>query len=437
MTFRYLVRDIGINGSKLTISVDPDFASKYMREDFHLEYSRDIKLESLDWETLVAPFLLNIAPVVWIAGERVRLESMDADIFASLEKIRKTYKKMYPRHEWDGAIMPDRLTTAQERGITDPVSDETYVFFSGGVDSLYTSLRNKKTPQTLLAAWGGDIPLNLERKWQTMRRFCEDHAERYGYSTLYVKGNIQNFILRKSIYPDIQIWWSYVQFGMGLVGLAIPPLMASNASSIMIASDSVGDISKPWGSSLYLEGQIRFAGRHVIHHGLEANRQQKVAYIIDHYRKNDENPEPLRVCLRPYAKRVNCCDCEKCLRTIIALLLEGANPITFGFPISYDVAFHKVKAKIIGLRLKMSDTRVYVWQELQHRARELVDSPSAQPEMFDQKFFSWLTMVDFEQYHQSYKRKHALETWLKQQFGRFPRAFDLARGLVERIGWHS
>lgn len=77
-----------------------------------------------------------------------------------------------------------------------------------------------------------------------------------------------------------------------------------------------------------IDNHIKF-GSFIVNHDLFVNRQIKASKIVNYI--NREFPVPLRVCWQG-GGGINCAKCAKCSRTIIQIILEGGNPINFGFP---------------------------------------------------------------------------------------------------------
>lgn len=70
----------------------------------------------------------------------------------------------------------------------------------------------------------------------------------------------------------------------------------------------------------------------MVHDGYEFNRQMKVHNII-FFSKSTRKKISLRVCWESEGGS-NCCHCEKCFRTILAVYAEGENPNDYGFEYS-------------------------------------------------------------------------------------------------------
>jgi hypothetical protein len=66
-----------------------------------------------------------------------------------------------------------------------------------------------------------------------------------------------------------------------------------------------------------------------VHDGYEFSRQAKIHYITKYVKESKEQLF-LRVCWESSGGS-NCCRCEKCYRTILAIIAEGGEPRNYGF----------------------------------------------------------------------------------------------------------
>ena len=78
-----------------------------------------------------------------------------------------------------------------------------------------------------------------------------------------------------------------------------------------------------------IDNRLCFCGCRTVHDGYEWDRQQKVAYLVSRF-DNFYQPLKLRVCWESGGGE-NCSHCEKCYRTILELVSEGADPNEYGF----------------------------------------------------------------------------------------------------------
>ena len=149
---------------------------------------------------------------------------------------------------------------------------------------------------------------------------------------------MQQLFNRYSLWKDFKIkdWWGSVSHGLTLLGLVAPLTALKKIKTVIIAATHTKDFKEPWGSHPLIDNNIRWADVRVIHDGYELSRQKKIRYYIIRY---PHYLPYLRVC---YFSRnnYNCGYCEKCLRTIIALILEGINPTrTCNFNVNINARF--------------------------------------------------------------------------------------------------
>lgn len=179
------------------------------------------------------------------------------------------------------------------------------VFFSWGIDSLYTFKENYVNITHLIAIFGFDIHhrdlslINMTKK--KLKFFAQNHQKKL----IFVKTNVR-------LLTEQYVNWNYIFWAaMASIGL----LLDSKLDFLYISSwlDSLSDRKKGWWShpdldKLWSNGRIRF-----IHFGEGVSRMEKIKVI-------DALPgtyDVLRVCWENKKGLYNCGICEKCTRTIL------------------------------------------------------------------------------------------------------------------------
>ena len=91
-----------------------------------------------------------------------------------------------------------------------------------------------------------------------------------------------------------------------------------------------------------IDNFVKFGCTHIVHDGYEFDRQDKVHNITEFSERTGINI-PLRVCWQSTGGR-NCCQCEKCWRTILEIIAEGKNAQDFDFKYTQSDLknFHKL-----------------------------------------------------------------------------------------------
>ena len=211
----------------------------------------------------------------------------------------------------DGADAPDAEGCA-------PAS--VACFFSGGVDSWYSALRNQDRITHLILVRGFDIGLDNDTLWDTARTELDAAARRLGKRVITCETNLREIADRgraKWGAPFAGDFWGKCLHGAAL-GACAAALRGTVREVIVPATHTTATL-KPWGSSPLLDKFWSGGGVRIVHDGCEANRFEKVRHIS----RSDIALQSLRVCYQNLA-HTNCGHCEKCVRTMIALHVCGA-----------------------------------------------------------------------------------------------------------------
>ncbi len=195
-------------------------------------------------------------------------------------------------------------------------------FFSGGVDSFYTVLKNQEASipsadriSHLLFIHGFDIPLDDLDLYKMCYRNIKSAAERLDKTLIPCSTNIKEVICPG--YVDLYADWSMCHGQLlASVALGIERLFGRLYIS---SSHKYSDLG-PWGSHALIDPLYGTDTLNVIHDGCEASRVQKVMWQIA---KSDIALDHLRVCWRNRFGKYNCGICEKCNRTMVNLKIAG------------------------------------------------------------------------------------------------------------------
>ena len=235
-------------------------------------------------------------------------------------------------------------------------------FFSGGVDSTYTLLRNHdryppgdpRRIKYLLVAHGFDVPLEDRALFDRVLATVRDFADAHGAEAIPVRTNVRAF--------TAGIDWGRYAHGpcLAAVGHVLSPLL----HTISIASSDWFATIKPWGSHPDVDGRWSSERLEFIYHGLEATRVDKIQRIAT----SDVALRTLRVCWHNRDNAFNCGRCEKCLRTMFALSCCGVLSKTSTFPQRPDPEL------IAGLRLH--PVEVPFWEDNLHLASRTDADPA-------------------------------------------------------------
>jgi hypothetical protein len=227
---------------------------------------------------------------------------------------------------WNIGLKPISIKAGQLKKDDYP-STKSASFFSGGVDSFYTYLKNKKSGaekiQYFILANGYDIALGNDALWDLTCKTVENVAQEEGIEVIKVESNVRGLI--EPIVP-----WDYTHGGcLAALGLAL----RKELKNIFIASSyAYGQLiprgSHPDTDPLWSTETLSFH-----HDGADVYRVEKVEFIA-------HDPvvlKNLRVCYLNKKYAFNCGVCDKCLRTMISLQIAGTLAQSETFPRTIDL----------------------------------------------------------------------------------------------------
>jgi hypothetical protein len=370
-----------------------DRMKKFIEADsFFAEYSSSI--EEIPDGVLTVPAVANIAPVCWATDADLFIDTLDRRFFDSLRDVQCVFSDFYSILETSADMIVNE--TADTPAHTDVDGESgSGLLFSGGVDSLTTLVRHHAESPTLFTF---KIKEDYPDRWQRAKSLSSKYAAEYGLENQFIRTNCQRFInvSKLSALFGCEItdgaWWSGVQHGMGLLGLCAPVAYDNGLSDLHIASSYTEEFNQPWGSHPAIDDKVAWSGTTCHHDGFELSRQQKIALLASHVEQQNTNL-PVRVCT---SSGENCSRCEKCCRTIIGLMVAGADPTEHGFTVSEDI-FDHIRIQFESGCWEFGFDEVYMWSDIQRHtpAPETVDDPELA------SFYRWLRGIDPENYRET------------------------------------
>ncbi len=331
-----LIEDMQVSGSRINVTINKNFRKKYFKEDFFVEYDKDIDLASFDYSILSMPFLLNVITIVWKSGRTYSVKEMDTELFYSLKRVKKVFKHMYPRIAWKGSVRPLKLVTRSSRGSSSKPKGRkrTAILYSGGVDSFSTALNHKHKELLFITAWGHwDLPLSHKSLWDERKDKIERFAHSLGGQLSTVRSNYTSFLrweYLNGLTPEIKKWRLGAVEGLGWAGITAPILLAKGYKTLRIASSHSWLYTYPSAASPYIDNNLNFAGKRIVHDEFDKTRLQKIEGIVKTCSSGKEPYRFLKVCSFEKNDDKNCGVCRKCVSTAIGFYVCGGNPKKFG-----------------------------------------------------------------------------------------------------------
>lgn len=395
-----------INKNFDTIEIIYEYGTKlndyFLEKKFFVKYSESI--EDIPEGILIIPFIGNIIPVIWLTDSILIIDEIDKNYYECLEKVKKSYAKMYKEVEFLGELKVNKI---EDYGYIP--QNRVCQLFSGGVDSVATYVSIKNYNPELITIWGADIGINNNKAWKKVEISVKEFGKNENKKNIIIKSNFRRILNEKNLNISFQKkikdnWWHGIQHGIALLSLVIPYAYKNRMSTIYIPS-SYSDINIRCASHPTIDEKIKYGGK-VIHEGFKYTRQEKLKLIANYLNETNDKNMKLRVCWEG-VKGTNCSQCEKCLRTIVGLFIAGIDPNKVGFNIKKEEIKDIIDNKKILLEVEF-------WNEIKEALKI--------SKLRDEEWINWLLELDISKYNDEtikkmnifFKIKRKLKYYIKR-----------------------
>jgi hypothetical protein len=267
----------------------------------------------------VDPFVPTMLLPAMRRGWSVEFEdSMSASMYEAAKKVQQVECLWHP--DWS----PVHLSSPLPADTVENSSSGQGVglFFSGGVDSFYSLQRHLQQITHLIFVHGFDIPVNRPSTRDLAVPPLKQVAQELNLGWIEVETNLRQF-------SDRHIPWSNYS---GTAIAAVAHLLAPTFKQIYMAAGRchigfVTDESHPALEPLWSTESLQ-----VVFDSAEVSRFDKTHALTDW----PVALQNLRVCYQNKRNHYNCCQCRKCLWTMMALQACNAldRAVTFDQPLN-------------------------------------------------------------------------------------------------------
>lgn len=386
-----LLKGIVVNGGLVEyhFKVTGILKSYFTSSILFIDYEED--MTNVPQSILVAPFVASILPLMWVTNTVMWVEEIDKNFYDSILRVKDAFQRLYSHFPLKGNLIPARFVENKLNH-----QREALLLFSGGLDAncSYVRIHDKRPLLFNIQGWYKQLT-DVDKAADADIRDASNFAKGEGCEFGFVKSNfavlVRETLWTKNIRPQFgDSWWHGFQHSMAFITIAMPLAYKYGIKNVYIAS------SVPMGeycmcaSHVTTDSEFRYAdlGK-CVHDASELVRQQKVQVVVDYQRKKGK-PYPMRVC--SFNDR-NCCECEKCFRTILGLVAEKANITDFGFYIDKSLKEHweEVMYRRSGL-MSFKSERVLHWPYIIQRMKENYNEMNQE----QKEFVDWFLHFDFE-----------------------------------------
>jgi hypothetical protein len=303
---------------------------------FYVKYGRSVR--DLEDGVLNIPGVGCMLTFALITGANLIVEELDENFFRSLKFFEKVLTKFYPDLHFTGKLTVNTPVSINKK------NHKCAVMFSGGVDSthLYTKMRNLK-PE-LYTIIGGTIPVTNKKLIHRFKANIEHFSEKEGVNRSFIETNIGQ-VLNEGLltakygtnFPQPEpTWWGKINHGLIPLTVCAPLTFMDNVANLYMSTFS--DIY-PDGAHPIILDTIFWNGTRVISDIDDKKRFDKIKEICKTYTPKDPTLPKLQICnyATVYSNLLNCGSCDKCLASIVSLIVLGLDPRRHGFPIIENV----------------------------------------------------------------------------------------------------
>lgn len=400
-----ILKDTVVDGNRVTFYFEArgNLKSYLTTNEMFIEY--DQLMDRVPASILNISFVASLLPLAWLTDTTMWVNEIDRTFYDCILRLKTAYQDLYPWYHLGG-----RFVAANPQNNSYVVRRESLLLFSGGIDAHVSYLRHKEQKPVLcnIQGWYGKESIDFSKAAEADRSDILDFAVKENVDFEYVTSNFAVLVNNDQFQKKIQkrlgdSWWHGFQHSMSFISIAIPLAYLYGIKDIYIASSFA--IGKPGQCASYATTDIEFKFASFggcVHDAFDMSRQDKIRYLVD-YQKESGCPYPVRVC--SFNDR-NCCECEKCFRTILEIVAENGNIHDFGFPI---------KGSLKDYWENVFERRLYCFGVKGESEKHWPDSIQRMKENYDlieeKEFVDWFLSYDFKG-----KRKKALIKYYRTNF---------------------
>lgn len=310
-----------------------DWQKYFTKEKFYAEYSLPIK--GIDESIAIIPVLGTVLPMAWVFDAKIIVSKIDKVFFEAIPEFKNGFENMYPKVKFGGELLAEEIVENKSE------ANKSATLFSGGVDAFDTLISHIDEKPDLVTIWGADIADDNNEAWEVVKNHRDMVCTDWGLSGVTIKSSFRKVIeeweLTKFIRPTAgDGWWHGFHHSIGMFALVAPVAQALGYSKVYVASSFTKDYIGQYtcASDPTIDNFVKFSGARVVHDGYQYSRQDKIHNICEYSGKNNIKI-PLRVCWES-KDGSNCCECEKCFRTMLGIYAEKKDPTKFGFDYKYN-----------------------------------------------------------------------------------------------------
>lgn len=373
-----------MDSNKVIYAIDlpRDLRKYFCRYRFSLSYSGCNVEISRNPSLLLVPAISIVFPLALITKKKIFCKELDYTYYLSLKKLAEVLHKMYPH-------IPGSLELYTKFKHVKINGDRKGLFYSGGMDSTYLLISHREEKPFLFTVRGTDIPFWNRYLWYRVQNLVIKTRHRFrcrGNIFICFENPLNLDLLSEDFREELRgrAWWEGIQVGVTLPTLITPIAEKLRLNTIYVASDVPCSVPISWSGRREIYETVAFADVRVISDDSHLTRMDKARKIAEFLTSISFKLE-LRSCTKTRGRtreNLNCSRCEKCIRTILELILAGIDPNSVGFNVNYATFIEDIKQIIKAGDFTPAST--FYWLEIFKEARRLHRSESRATSLYSE-----------------------------------------------------
>lgn len=336
---------------------------------------------------LTVPFAAVMASLSWMTGADLEMDVLDESYVGSLKKARDYFYRWFSK-KWSFA---GQIKARTEKNEGSAVREG--VLYSGGLDALTTYIRHREKKPMLFSFFGADIPLGQPKFADACKRSFHEFAGSEGVELCCIDSDFWDLFAKDDLKQRTLNWWGETAHAMVLSAMTAPFSYREFGRLWMASSHMKDSADYGWGSDYDLDNDLCWGDTYLKEDFHDGSRIRKIQY----FKNYPEYHRFLRVCYnwwRRTGEAINCGRCEKCLRTICELMLNGIDPADCNFQMT-DATFPELRKALEKPYAYHSffnggSSALEFWTEI----RRMCLSGGVLDRYGSGKFFKWLVKFD-------------------------------------------
>jgi hypothetical protein len=270
-----------------------------------------------------------------LLGIGIKVPTLDKTFNESIPNVETAFKKMFPYAHFCFEVITDEISDCKYETCSTPS-----LFFTGGLDATSALVEYIDKKPLLVNIWGGDLLLSDDAANKALESYFNSLTSQIKNQYVFIKSNCRWYfdqnklekVLSGIIHPEHNHgWWASIAHILSMASTIAPLAYLYKISTNYLGSGYSAHSNGFDANNLDMVNAVRFGSCSFELVDADLERSDKAEKIVKFCENNDLHVQ-LKVCWYSNASE-NCSHCEKCYRTMAAIIANHADPNDYGFNI--------------------------------------------------------------------------------------------------------